>query len=502
MQGRPKRDVGLVVGSGVAMLAIVFAIRHGITDDGYITLAYAKNLALHLHWGLIPQETANTATSPLNVLLLAAVTAVTRVSGYAHPVVALGLVSAGLTMGLSYGWIRIARALELPFWSAVCGTALVVLDPLLLSSIGLEVVLIATLIVLMVATAVEGRATAFGVLAGLALVSRLDLILFVVPIAAATPVLRRSWLRVASVGLLTCGPWFVFSWVALDSAIPDTLVIKLATRGGWDNWSYLTGPGMYAETWPGAAVVSFLPPALGVALLAWWIRARGWRSMPSLVVPAGAAMAGLLYYGIYSALRLDPFHWYYIPPTAALTVFLVAGLGVLSGRNSPASALPRVGSLTAALVLLLVIGRLVVDVGHGIPWRGPLISTNWASPTEYARIGRELRTRVRAATVAGPGEIGTLAYFCDCAIVDEFSDRGRAVPLINDALTPANNPAKRLLLKLNYRWLDKDEQGRAVTYFLRYSRGPAPVPGSWQVSTRWQGVGHLTLIRPHPQRGD
>ncbi|MDP9364726.1 MAG: hypothetical protein M3Q10_10970, partial [Chloroflexota bacterium] len=39
---------------------------------------------------------------------------------------------------------------------------------------------------------------------------------------------------------------------------------------------------------------------------------------------------------------------------------------------------------------------------------------------------------------SGPlGEIGTLAYHCGCAIVDAFTDRVRAVPLIGQRLAAA-----------------------------------------------------------------
>ena len=34
--------------------------------------------------------------------------------------------------------------------------------------------------------------------------------------------------------------------------------------------------------------------------------------------------------------------------------------------------------------------------------------------------------------VIAPPEIGTLAYYCECSIVDAFSDRGRVVPLIEE----------------------------------------------------------------------
>lgn len=53
-------------------------VRGALIDDAYITLAYVRTLALHGEWGVSPGLPANSATSPLNVLLQAAVTLVVR----------------------------------------------------------------------------------------------------------------------------------------------------------------------------------------------------------------------------------------------------------------------------------------------------------------------------------------------------------------------------------------------------------------------------------------
>ena len=63
---------------GALIGAVMFYVAHrGLVDDAYITLSYARNVAEHLHWGMIPAEESNTATSPLNVVLLAVATWIT-----------------------------------------------------------------------------------------------------------------------------------------------------------------------------------------------------------------------------------------------------------------------------------------------------------------------------------------------------------------------------------------------------------------------------------------
>src|SRR5881398_3455090 len=81
-------------------VAAFLLVRSSLTDDAYITLSYAKNLAVHGEWGMIPGQPANSATSPLNVLLLGALTLVTRIAGAPHPVVALGVLTVAASAAL------------------------------------------------------------------------------------------------------------------------------------------------------------------------------------------------------------------------------------------------------------------------------------------------------------------------------------------------------------------------------------------------------------------
>lgn len=151
---------------GAVLGALVFlVVRGSLTDDSYITLAYAKNLAEHGEWGIIPGSPANSATSPLNVLLLGALTLVTRIAGGSHPVVALGILTVVCGGALGWAWQRIGQVLSLPTAAGVLGITLVLLNPFVLSAIGLEVLLIPAVLLVLTALALEGRAVWFGVAA-------------------------------------------------------------------------------------------------------------------------------------------------------------------------------------------------------------------------------------------------------------------------------------------------------------------------------------------------
>jgi hypothetical protein len=72
--------------AGIAVLAclVYLVVSPTLIDDAYITLDYARNFGLHLHWGLVPGLVDNTATSPLHVLVLAVLIAMFR---NGHPLV-------------------------------------------------------------------------------------------------------------------------------------------------------------------------------------------------------------------------------------------------------------------------------------------------------------------------------------------------------------------------------------------------------------------------------
>ncbi|MBB4683461.1 hypothetical protein [Amycolatopsis jiangsuensis] len=472
-------------------------VRESLTDDGYITLAYAKNLAVHGEWALVPGSVANSATSPLDVLLLGLLTFATRISGSAHPVFALGVLTALTSGALGWAWLRLTHRFRLAPWVALLGVVLVVANPFLLSATGLEVLLVPAILLWLVVFAAEGRPVLFGVAAALAVLTRLDLVVFVAVIGFATAGIRRHFWRAFATGIAVAAPWFLVSWFALGSFVPDTLVIKQAQSDLFGKWGYFTGPMMYFLIQPVAVVFTFAAALAGVVLLIAWagVRfARRWDGFPALAPVAGLGAGGVLYYLVYSMLGVGPYHWYYVTPVVGIGMFavLVAGVWLTEATERPA---PHRGAPLAALgvVGVVVAGAVGVDLAQGVPWRSPVVFGNWASSTDYARVGRELGARLDGKSVAGPGEIGTLAYFCDCRILDVFSDRSQVAPLVQRRIAGASG-VKSFALRLNYRWFDRTQPKRRPDYRLLYGEGPATGPDSWTVTSAAKGVGHFTLL--------
>jgi hypothetical protein len=282
-----------------------------------------------------------------------------------------------------------------------------------------------------------------------------------------------------------CAPWFVWSWFQFGSAIPDTFVLK-TLQHAFGNFRFTDGPVWYFRTFPTATVVSFLAAVLGAAAVVIWLAVRIRSREPDDVrfdPVVAVGIGGVAYYAAYSALDVAPYSWYYGPVVFGLSTALALLLPEIA-RRVVQRAWPRRSLLSAvgALLAALVLAQAAVVFANGFPWVGtPVVHANWASATDYEQIGKELRRIVGTQAVAGPGEIGTLAYFCECAIVDEFSDRGRVIAPIELRGSRAE-PVLRSLLAANFHNLDRSQLPRPASYEMVFRIGWSHGRHVWNVS--------------------
>ena len=475
---------------GALVAAAVFYVAHrGLVDDAYITLSYARNVAEHLHWGMIPAEESNTATSPLNVMMLAVATWITAVTGELQPALGLGILTVALSAAMAVWAAQIARRINVGGAWSLAVLAVVFANPFVNSALGLEVVPIAAFLTGLTAQAVAGRRIAFGVLAGLLVLTRPDLGIVVAVMYLLTPTIRRRFFLAPLVALAVAVPWWAFSWYHFGSAIPTTLVIKTLQKsfgeatfgnGLWKMWEAGT-------TLP--LLLALVPAAVGLVTVLWLLAAAARRRLPAEHWPlVGLGIGGLAEFGAYCALGVPPYHWYYVSPTVALGITGVFGLALLL-RPVPAV---RVGApiLVAAV---LAVGAVVSFAGLGMPWKHPVIFGNWALPEEYMAIGAEVGELVGDATVKAPPEIGTVAYACDCNVVDVFSDPGITLPSIEKRIDEAG-PVMKWLLELNFSRLDRTQQPRTPEYRLAWTRDGYP-PGipAWHTDSQWTAPATMYL---------
>lgn len=261
---QPMSDVGSPAGPRVRTLSwwvacsalgavgagLVFLAAHrAMIDDTYITLDYARTLAQQGQWALEPGHPTNTATSPLNVLLLAGLIVLTGA-----PVVSVRILLV-ITLGVTGGALAvIASRLGRSPWLAAIAVSLLVVNPLLISTIGLETYLGIALIAALGAAVVAQRPVAIGVVCGLLALTRADLAAFafaaLIGVIASSPAGARLRLLVRVVGVagMVALPWFAASWWWLGSAIPDTLLFKMSET--WPKCRSPAGSGITKLVFP------------------------------------------------------------------------------------------------------------------------------------------------------------------------------------------------------------------------------------------------------------
>ncbi|WP_432543404.1 hypothetical protein [Kineococcus sp. SYSU DK002] len=496
MPSLTRRTVLPLFGAVVGALAAWVASR-GLIDDTYITLAYARNLAEHGHWGMTPGIRSNAATSPLNVALLALGFLVVGPFAGADGELALGVVTTVLgAVAAACAGVVVRRA-GLSAWWAAAGVVVVLANPFLLSALGLEVVLVFTAVTALLAAGVAGRPALYGVAAAAALLARLDTVVFVGLLALLTPVVRRL-----HVAVLTCCavalPWFVTSWFWLGSAIPDTFVIKTSQRNFGEGRTYLRG--LWTHYWPNtplAVAVSVAAAAVGLVVLLVLLLTLVRRREAVRTGLVGLGLGGVGYFAVYSVLGVPPYQWYYVPAMAALSFTAVLGLGLLL-RDRVRRVLPVVLSAAA----LGGLAATVPAAAWPLPWAYPPVFGNFATPAQYRQIGADVGELVGDQRVTAPGEIGTLAYACDCELIDQFSDPAVLQPLVEARIADAG-PVLGRLLEWNYTHRDPGP-AQPTPWVLRWrSAAIAPPEGVEQWTTNagtWQSPDELVLFRAQDGR--
>ncbi len=453
----PPTAVAAAVGALVGACVFAFVGRE-MVDDAYITLTYARTLGLYGDWGVYPGVPANTATSPLNVLVLGGLTALAR-----DAVVATGVLLVLTYAALAASLTRIGVRLGAPPWRApAAGLALLATSPMLLSTVGLESAL-ALAIMVVLAERVSARAPwTAGVLAGLLVLARPDLgaVALVAVVASG-----RDWWRVALGGTAAALPWFAWSWWALGSAIPDTLLVKSGTS--WGPWTYLNGVVLWWDRFPLVIALIGLPALAGLLALPFWLARPDLRRVGAVLGLGAVAHAAAM-----GVLDVPPFHWYYAPAAGALTV--LAALTCARARLPVAAA----GAVIAVAAVAAVAAWTVAATGP------PLLTSNWATAAQYQRIAVQLP---RGATIESPGEVGTLAYYCRCRVLDGLADRGSIAASIRKRADAATGVGGELL-RLNYLNLDPV---RPVPRDMRMATrvvddGPGPMDTAWGPPRTWE----------------
>lgn len=477
----PDRSPWWAAGFGALAGAALFVVAHrSLGDDSYITLDYARNLAEYGHWGLLPEWTTNSQTSPLNAWLLAV-----GILATGRPIVAVGVLLVA-TFAVA-GWWAAGMSRELVV-SRVLPYVLVGLlatSPLLVSTVGLETLLGAAVLVGVARYAAAGRPVVAGVLCGLAVLTRPDLAVpaGVLALALLLPRWRSAGIT-SGVAAVTVLPWHMLSWFALGGFVPDTVWIK--TSGKADPGAPTMASavsGFYATTYPVELALTAAPVAAALVCAVWALRHH---RAPWARVVLGFVAAGWAHWAALWLLGVFPQAWYFSP----LVICSVVAVAVTTARVAP-----RAGIVTA-----LVFASACVPAAGPVPWTVAPMSTNWALPDQYAAIGAELAQLTGGQAVGGPGEIGTLAFHAQVPVLDHFSHRAYTRQYLDHRYRIAG-PATRAVLRWN--WTHRqDPPVPALRYQLTYdSSTPRPsgqVLREWAIGNPGHGTDRIVLTDTGP----
>jgi hypothetical protein len=445
---RPSPATVLLALYGAAVGAALYLIaRPAMPDDAYTTFAYARTLAEHGVWGVYPDVPGNTATSPLNVVLLAL-----GVLFLGSAPAAAGVLLAG-ALAASAVWLnRLAGPV-----ASLAGVLLLAGCPILNSAVGMEVYGGLALALGLTHHALRGRWWVAGILAGLLALTRADLVpVAIVILAVCRP--RRA-LPALALGAVIAVPFHLWTWATRGSFVPDTMAVKAMLAEGRDKFPF--DYGYYLDNFPAAVHIAEATVLVGMVGMVVAM------SRPNRAA-AALGLAAIANAAAFTATGAGITFYYYSTLVAGLglcAVLVVAGL-IREWDRRPSSAAFR-GALLVAPAALVVFAGVTLAIGRGVPWDDGFapIRFNWATTAEYAAVAATLPPGVVETTsredVGGGAEIGVLAYFAPpgTRVVEFLSDPGRTA----DYIAGWREQHPGLVSDLNY---------------ANYTR-PAPLPADW-----------------------
>lgn len=456
---------------------------NALTDDAFITLRYVKTLLETGTWGFLPGYVINAVTSPLNIFFLAF--AGLFLGATINAVLWLAALLLALT---SFLLVRISCELFKTESFGYLAAGALILNPLIVSTLGLESILFISLYVLAIYLYLTSRWSWLAVVLGLITLTRFDGVLVFVAALVLIPTMKLR-ARVAAIYALCIAPWYIFSWIYFGSLLPDTLFIKMAQRS-WGEREFFNGLGLYYDMFRSEVIFSFLYLPFVFSLFNKTV--RGAPLIQFLLLTTLAHFAG------YSFLHVPPYYWYYVPETTAVILIGSLGLGILSQQAGFGSWDKReVQSLVTILLFVQAAGMFYVLNTGGLPVKEMPIHSNWATHEQYKAIGEWLKDNTQGGTILVDGEIGTLGYYCDCSLSSFFSDRKW---LRSYALKQTTGSGmKPALYRINFLFLDKTASSPAPVYLLREIPNAESSSTTnlmqWQTSTKWLSKTLIELSR-------
>lgn len=397
----------------VLLVAMMWPLRGGFTDDGFIHVQYARNLATRGEYSFNPGETSFGTTSPLWVMMLAAI---------GKP---LGGGEAFVETGKAMSWLaalaavivlhRVLILMGVSRRAAMAGAIAFAADVWLVrwGALGMESSLAACMAALMVGASRraydEPRAAAmFGAVVALGALVRPELYL-AMPVYLAGALTRRPRpsLRVVSTAALVMlalvGPWLAFAKWHIGSFLPNTAGAK---SGGFVAdpvalFRHLLIPARIIAAAQGVAVVAMVVD-LALSRRRAVVLSPGFRFAALWMVALPAA---------YVLADIQVLSRYLLLVTPAICVGGWMAIDALA-RRAPGRA--RVAAMAAALAIALA--------ANGIVYARVVLPPSRAFSEDLqvnmAGLAKFLHSRAQPGEVVAAADIGYLAFYSGCRVLD------------------------------------------------------------------------------------
>lgn len=412
-------------------------------DDAFITFRYSRNLVEGQGFVYNPGAHTLGTTTPLFALTMAAISAAAGGQDFQWYALAVSALADAGTAALLYLLAR--RLIGSGGWLAIFPAALWAISPMSVTfaiggmetSLAIFWMAAATWAYVGAPSPHHWREIFIGVCAGLALLTRIDAVLWIGPLFVYQ--LGEDWLtrrRIPWRTWLACGlvllPWVIFSSAYFGSPIPNSVTAK--------RYAYELPPlSALRQLLPTYSNVFFVFDSFGsvatmisgVVYLALSLFAllyalrRVPRVLPFLVYP-------WLYLGFFVALNPLVFRWYMAPPLPALMVGIFVGLWAVAQplvRSSARRFAYGLMGLFGLLCLFTSVNGWTLHPDHGLDRPAPRMAWHQIELL-YEQMGRHLRDDLGATaeTRVASGDIGAVGYFSWATIVD-------AVGLVTPELT-------------------------------------------------------------------
>ncbi len=393
-------------------------------DDAWIHLVYARSLATEGGFHYNPGVAEAGMTSPLWVVLAAAVHLVAAPFG--APALVFGVKVLALALGIGCVWTlhALARTLGLAPWASLLAAFLCAVDPALTFSraAGMEVPLFTLLVLLAILFALRGELIATAFATGLALVARPEAALIVptlVVVLALVPFRKgitraRVAIATALAGLPSLA-YAAFCLAVTGRPLPNSFYAKFVEPGrstlaslilGWRDYVLAVEPYFTLEA--GSLLALF-----GVAAL---VARRGLRGFA--VLGAGA----LLFVGTLATRNFSAGHFHYwerwlIPSYPFLLLAMAAGADTIVAWISRQARAPWGARLAGAILL----GLLFFGVPSALSLRAREFAWNCQNIEEMnVALGRWVERNVTPDGVIAVIDAGALRFFGNRETVDLF----------------------------------------------------------------------------------